>query len=534
MTSAAVAARLVGTWAAHGLRHVVVSPGSRSTPLALACAHRGDLEVHVVIDERSAAFFALGLARGEGAPVLLVCTSGSAPAHYHPAIVEAYEDGVPLIVASADRPARLHACGAPQTTNQRELFGSHVVGFWHVEAPEVVDSQHVVDTATEAWTTATAGYTGPVHVNVAFDEPLAQPPERFELVANASDSGRGVPVKSVELPAGDGVIVAGPRAQVPVDDVLAVGVPVLADPLSNLRSDSRTISTYDAWLRSPRIASSVRPDWVVRIGRPPTSKALGQWLASLDAPQWVLDPYGKRFDPFDTNPRFLAGAVLSGLRHNSSRRFLEYVDDLERSACAAIARFVEEAELFEGTLLSRLARSGGLFAASSMPIRDVDTFLTSGRPLRVFANRGVNGIDGQVSTAAGLAAAGAVQVAVVGDLAALHDLSGFALARRHDLCVVVVQNHGGGIFEYLPVAGTTEHFEELFVTPHAYRFESIAQMFDLPYQRVSSRDGLEMLEPRGLIEVEVPRARSVELHRALWSEIEASCAQVPRGLRRTA
>lgn len=539
---------LIETLAASGMIEVCVSPGSRSTPLALAAATQPALRLHVIVDERSAAFFALGMARESGRPVALICTSGSAAAHYHPAVIEAFERGAGLIVLSADRPAHLQGIGAAQTTCQKELFGSHVQHFEHVEvsADGASDGETV---ARRAWKHASGADAAPVHINVAFDEPLAEEPVPTRSRHVESEPVGGVGAAST-LPClkGEGVVIAGDGTPEP-DAVRAfaraVGAPVLADPLSGLRGYPETVSTYDAWLRSELVATRLRPGWIVRLGRAPTSKACNAWLSRHhDVMQLVVDPHGRRIDASRSATAFASGDVrgtLETLADGHQSRGSALAEEIEALSAAAVERVTASTAVwFEGaivrTLLSSVPDDAVVFAASSMPIRDIDTFHVESRPIRILANRGVNGIDGQISTAAGIAMShDGPTCALVGDLAVAHDLSALALLRQTDLKLVVVNNGGGGIFEYLPIAGATEHFERLFLTPQPLELRRAARALGVEAVTVTSpgqlRDGLAASGSR-LIEAPVQRDESVRLHRELFADIAVASERLFSGERR--
>lgn len=472
--NATACATLVDEWVRCGLRHAVIAPGSRSTPLALAFAARDDLVVHVVHDERVAAFVTLGLGL-DGVPAALVCTSGTAAANFLPAVVEAGLSDVPMLVLTADRPPELRGIGSPQTIDQIELYGRSVRWFHDVPVPDETDPSTWRPLAQRAVSVAAAG---PVHLNLPFREPLVgtvgEVPEPI---------GPPLPVPRARAVNGQvaaqydhqrGIVVAGGRSGVSAAEVAAfaerVGWPILADPCSGLRSSGAAVTAFDSMLRYREFADAHAPEVVVRVGRAPASKVLSQWLVAVGAP--VLQVGG----PGVVNPErnvvaecslddlaALSGAAntpwLSRWQHADTRAeqtFDRLLSDQVNEP--AVARAVSRLASDEGV---------GLVAASSMPIRDVEWF---GGPVTAHANRGANGIDGVMSTALGMALGGSPTIVLVGDIAFVHDSNTLvALTRRPaDLRIVVVDNGGGGIFNFLPQASELpiERFEQLFGTPH--------------------------------------------------------------------
>lgn len=560
------ARRVVAAACAGGVRHAVISPGARSSPLALACGRAEGLSAHVVLDERSAAFFALGLALQTRAPVLIVATSGSAPAHWHPAVVEAAAAQVPLVLLSADRPPELHDCGANQTTEQRGLFGAHVRADVDLGAPHPAGLEAVALRVAAAVDRALWPQPGPVHVNAPFREPLLPEAEALEAVP-APGGGLPRPVMrsaprivlprdrvqamARRLSGRPGLIVCGPRpgtrgglAEAVAELAERLACPVLADPLSGLRfgAHDRTyvIGGYDAFLRSRAWAGSARPEWVLRIGALPVSRVLAEYLAMHpEAEHWLVVESGDWPDPghrarrvVHANPawlcRALAGAVEKPVPKAWAARFLEqevrvseWLEEheadlpMEWRALAALTVVVED-----GTTV---------FCGNSLVVRDVDSFLNGGsRVLHFVGQRGVGGIDGHLSVAAGLAAGGASGVvALVGDLAAFHDLTGLGLLRERDVTVVVFANGGGGIFDLLPQAGLPEH-ERLWRTPQPWSLKRAARLFGLPFRRVEEADDFAkaLLAARrvtgpAMIEVRVDLMHSLEARRSFWRWAEA-------------
>jgi len=563
----ALASAFVEELARGGVRHAVVSPGSRSTPLAVALWRQPEVEVSVILDERSAAFFALGAAQTTGAPVAMLCTSGTAAANYHPAICEADESALPLIALTADRPPELRGIGAGQTIDQLKLYGSSVRWFCEVGTHEADDEGllHYRSVACRALTAARGEpRPGPVHLNLPWREPLAPLPVEGAVTATDPLALRGrdprplTAVTPLDLEpsaflldevaghireARSGVIVAGRQLDAELREPLAAlasatGYPLLAEPTSQLRCGphdrSHVISTYDQLLRDEDFRESVEPQLVLRFGGMPTSKPLRAWLATCGADQIVVDPRCGWNEPtrkaaalLRADPTELAAgwaARLGDEGRPAPSRWLE-ADHAAREAI--VAELDDLDELSEPGLhlaLGRAHRDGDLvYTASSMPIRDQEAFLPPADTDALFlCNRGTNGIDGLVSSGIGAAhASGRPTTIVSGDLGLLHDIGGLAALRDVSVPVriVVVNNDGGGIFGFLPQADALAagEFEALLGTPRGVDVSRAAQLFDLPCQRLGNLDELPkaLAAGTGLIEVTVDRQANVEIHRRL-------------------
>jgi 2-succinyl-5-enolpyruvyl-6-hydroxy-3-cyclohexene-1-carboxylate synthase len=556
-----------------GVRDVVVCPGSRSAPLALAAAEASpDVRSWVVLDERVAGFFALGLALESGRPTGVLVTSGSAGTHLFPALVEAWASGIPLVVLTADRPWELHGFGAPQTMPQAGLFGRFVRTSESLPVPEASSAafRHLRAVASRALSTSTGRPSGPVHLDVPFREPLAPVPDapvppgldrealegrgdgpflRTVLPAPLPPAAELESVRRRLAAAERGVVVVGPRARADrlgtAAHALAAsyGYPLLAEVASNVRwaAGQPAVAHLDLLLRNEGWALSARPDLVVRLGGGLTSRRVTEWLDGSGA-EVVLVSEGT--EPVD--PQHRAGLVLEGdavgiceaLTAATAPRRATWADGFlradARAESAVASALLAERRLTEPgvarTVVSALPAGARLVLGSSMPIRDVDAFAaTPAGPVRVLANRGLNGIDGNVSTALGVAtASGAPTVALVGDLAFLHDLGALVHARRAGLplTVVVVNNDGGGIFSFLPIAGSTPRFETLFGTPHGTDLAAAAALGDARFLRAETpaelaaaledagRPGLRIVEARV-----VDRATNVEVHHALGAAV---------------
>jgi 2-succinyl-5-enolpyruvyl-6-hydroxy-3-cyclohexene-1-carboxylate synthase len=495
-------ATLVDEWIRHGLRHAMVAPGSRSTPMVLALTARTDLEVHVFHDERSASFAALGVALATRVPAALLCTSGTASTHFHAAVVEAHQSGVPMLVLTADRPPELHGVGAPQTIDQTRLYGDAVRWFGDPGVP--ADEQRTTwrDFASTAWTRATGDLPGPVHLNLQFREPLVGAPGELpteQIVPSPSPLPADVDGVVGLVDHVRGVIVAGNGVDEPhLVQVLAdaTGWPVLADPLSGCQMLDAAVVRFDSVLRHTEFATAHRPDVVVQLGMPPASKVLAQWLGSSAATHVAVSPVGLVSDPNLVGARQVhspIGAFCSQLVHvagvASDRTWLEAWRTADRLARAAIdANLGAEQTLSEPgiarAITANVPADGHLVVASSMPVRDVEWFGTPRSDITVHANRGANGIDGLIATAIGVAiGSGAPTVALLGDIAFCHDLSSLTAlgTRQLDLSIVVVDNDGGGIFSFLPQATTLpdDVFEQVFGTPHGTDIVEVARALGL-------------------------------------------------------
>jgi 2-succinyl-5-enolpyruvyl-6-hydroxy-3-cyclohexene-1-carboxylate synthase len=569
------AATLVDEWARAGMTDAVVAPGSRSAPLALALARDGRVRVHVVVDERSAAFRALGLGLGSGRPALVLCTSGTAAANFHPAVVEASHARVPLLVCTADRPAELRAAGAGQTIDQNRLYGDAVRWFCDPGPPGDEPGCGVTwrALASRAIAETFGPPPGPVHLNLPFREPLV-PTGAAPVDAPGRPDGRpwtrSTPASSAPGVADvtaladlvrahpRGLLVAGWGAAVAPTTAArfaaAAGWPVLGDPLSQLRTGDLSISTYEALLRTPRFASTHIPDLVVRVGAALTSKVATEWL-NPTVPQILIDPDGVWLDPAHAVQTRLAvdadalldrvGETLRGRRHHRSRWLTDWMA-AERSARTAIDAVFDSGpaghggrDLCEGQiardLASALPDGATLVVGSSLPVRALEWCMAPRDGLRVLANRGANGIDGFVSTVLGVAHASlpSPTVGLCGDLSFLHDINGLLAANpigeRCPATFVVVDNNGGGIFSYLPPSELAE-FEQLFATPHNLDIVEIAKAHGAIAERVDdarklgevlvSSERFDSAEPRVFV-VPVDRHRSVAQHRALWEAVAA-------------
>lgn len=535
-----------------GVRDVVFSPGSRSTALAILFTAYKKFSTYMNLDERSAGFFALGLAKASRRPVVLVCTSGSAGAHYLPALAEAKHSRVPLIVITADRPAELRAVGAPQTMKQANLFGEFVAYYEELAAPtESTPNVYPRTVIQKAVLAATDVAPAPVHINVPVSEPLMPDTDESHFTMGRSQRGfRIIPGQMTaalpELPVGRrGLFLCGPdyRGDSYAADIVKLAeawqVPILADPLSPVRrfTHSHIIDSYDAFLSSDEVKADIKPDFMVLFGQIPVSKRVQQFMRLHNDVLCVqVDPAVEyRNAALTTNvvvrsdvALFCREALAQMLPTDVTEataytaRWQEY----QRRMRTQLSTVASEPFLFEGRIISllqkQMPKDSRLLAANSMTIRDMDYFWTAGSAdVELLGNRGVNGIDGTVSTALGIAAAGKRTVMVTGDLSFLHDMNGLIMGKTHRIPLVIVlfNNDGGGIFEYLPQR-ESPHFDYLFATPHGLDFSGLAQLTGLRYCKAESYEAFNRMLAEALsgddiylIEVPTDRARSRELHR---------------------
>ncbi|GMV94806.1 MAG: 2-succinyl-5-enolpyruvyl-6-hydroxy-3-cyclohexene-1-carboxylate synthase [Candidatus Hydrogenedentota bacterium] len=565
-----------------GVDRFVLSPGSRCTPLTLAVAEHPRAKSVIHFDERGTAFFALGQARALGGPVALVCTSGTATANYLPAIVEAAQSLVPLIVLTSDRPPELLDTGANQTIDQNQLYGRYARCYHAVPCPDRAIAPEVLLTAVDhAVHRAKSAPQGPVHLNCAYREPLApvESGEDFEsyLSGIATWRSQGRPyttcartehavtpedaqfLTDLLRSAQRGVIVAGQMDAQVADEVLtlgqALGWPILADVTSGLRlgtAGTTVVHHVDQLLHAPQVRELLTPDVVLHFGGPVTSKRLMQQLELRPPEHYIrVADHPLRHDPIhrvtlriQTDPRTFCIGLASACR---STRAVEWTQTLlawNDAASAAIDAHLNPAlEISEPGLARQIARlidqGNALFLGNSMPIRDMDMFGDpAGERVVVYANRGASGIDGNIATAAGIAQArGCTVTAVIGDLAALHDLNSLAVLRNREakVILIIINNDGGGIFHFLPVAERTDHFERYFGTPHGLAFASAAEQFGLKYARPNSVDSFTAayeaaceLPESSIIEVQTGRESNRTLHRELQEAVVAAIESHPK------
>lgn len=500
---------MIAGFVAAGVTHAVISPGSRSTPLALAMLRQPGLECTVAVDERSAAFFALGIAKASRRPVLLLSTSGTAPANWLPAIIEASQASVPLIAISADRPPELQNCGANQTIDQIGLFGAYVRGSHPLNAPHPgFDPDWLYRLAAHVVEQATWPYPGPVHVNQPFREPLL-PAEDVPAPEIPSGIAIGHPQLHVtpdaiarladRIGGRPGVIVCGelPAATHGFTDALTalaehLACPILAEPLSGLRfghhDRTRLLTRYNAWLPESDFAAALRPEWALRFGAFPVTRNLQNFLATITT-QILVDPWPRHNDPihrlthlFRADPLTTCQALLAARPQPRPQGWQDALAEQE-------ARLIDNAGAWHiPVLVAEIPADSALFIGNSLAIRQFDTHSgTADRAIHCYGNRGASGIDGNISTALGLSEIHGRVVALLGDLTCQHDLGGLALAAGRDAVIVAVNNSGGGIFDHLPQAALPE-FEKGWRTPQQISFEHAALSFGLGYARADDTE----------------------------------------------
>ena len=548
-TTATFCATLVDEWLHCGVRHAVVSPGSRSTPIALEIANRQEIEMHIFHDERSAAFAALGIAKASGVPAILVCSSGTAAVEFHPAVVEAHHSETPILICTADRPAELQGVGAPQTIDQQNLYGVAIRKFVNAEVANDSESHTWRHIARDLFATSLGDVQGPVHLNLRFREPLMG----FATNLPPRDANDAVITKKVALPSSrslrklnkaleseKGLIIAGPE-NYRVESILrlaeTLGWPIIADPRSGTRVPNKlVVAGADAILRDEDFSKRLRPDVVLRFGTLPASKVVNSWLLGSGANQVVITTTPSLTDPdrqcslhiVSDIDELCAGLVSVHSKESIRNRSLSWLDKwiaAEDSAQKAInAALADEPGLTEPgvarAIYALVPEASHLVVSSSMPIRDVEWFGAPRNGLRVHANRGANGIDGVVSTAVGVALATRQPTTLlIGDIALLHDVNGLInlASRKIDLRIVVIDNNGGGIFSFLPQAQTLDEtkFEKIFGTPHDANIKMLAQAHQInTHELTNISDLAEVLSQRGpwLARIVTDRQENVKVH----------------------
>ena len=582
-------AALVDEFYQLGVRHAVFSPGSRSTTMAMLFTEHEGFETYMNIDERSASFMALGIAKAHKEPTVLVCTSGSAVAHYLPAILEAQYSGVPLIVLSADRPHTLLHVGAPQTVDQQKIFGTAVNYYEELAVPQEAHYYtYPRQVARKAYMKAMDTKKGPVHINVPLFEPLVP-----ELDSKHFEAGRS-PFNVVKPHYSSGcnydnlsrishvnntsskhdnflarykniLILAGPQVDVAeaksiLSFATTLQAPILADPLSNVRRCNKTdaidanhefainrsndtdvtqkkyfsdvvISTYDAFLADKELWPILKPDCVIQFGQIVVSKRVQQMVSSWDNVEYIeVNPTMDSMNPTGKTTMHMQASIdvftnLYGVQ-NESQAYLGKWQYLETAGKEKLGTAIEEPSCFEGRTICELQQhissNAQVLVANSMSIRDFDYFWFSGESTAVlYGNRGVNGIDGTISTALGLATNGLPTYLVTGDLSLFHDLNGLAVAKTHNLNLTIIlhNNDGGGIFEYLPQKGT-KHFDYLFSTSQGLDYSGAAKLYGCGYTKIASPDELSTVlanvsSESGVHIIEIPTNReySRQLHK---------------------
>ena len=529
---------------AYGVREVVISPGSRSTPLAIAFEAHPNIKTWIHPDERSAAFFALGLIKGSERPVAILCTSGTAAANYTPAIAESQISRIPLIVLTSDRPHELRSVGAPQAINQVNMFANYIN--FQFDMPVADGSQEMLNTINYQMQIASqylyGPHRGPIHFNLPFREPLT--PD-LEMTENLKSEHKILPhyqknidiqdIKNV-LKDKKGLIIVGDMQHQAVDQILTYAtihdLPILADPLSQLRkfNHPNVITTYDLLYRSHL---NIDADFIIRVGKPVISKKLNQWLTRTNAFQ-ILVQNNDKIDVFPTPPHISyeisANDFFRSLVNEPTvnrKDWIERWQSIEAQSRKAITQHMSQAtdeSAFVSTLIQKLTKDDALFVSNSMPIRDVDNLLFDSE-VEVYANRGANGIDGVISTALGMAVHKRVTL-LIGDLAFYHDMNGLLMAKLNDIHIniVILNNDGGGIFSYLPQKTAAEqYFERLFGTPTGLNFEYTAMLYDFSFKRLNSVTDFSQVSFSNMnsyiYEILTNREDNLEQHQLLYKKL---------------
>ncbi|MGF1458152.1 MAG: 2-succinyl-5-enolpyruvyl-6-hydroxy-3-cyclohexene-1-carboxylic-acid synthase [Leptolyngbyaceae cyanobacterium] len=563
---------LVATLAHLGVKTVVISPGSRSTPLVMAFARHQQIQAVPILDERSASFLALGAAKASGTPTVLVCTSGTAGANYFPAVIEAYESEIPLIVLTADRPPELRDCTSGQTIDQQKLFGRFVRSYRDLSLPEATQSQlrYLRQAIAHSCRLSLAPVAGPVHINCPFRDPLA--PSTTESTPTASlvntiskDLFNHLAPTSVSPVASGnvlpklfgqtarGLIIVGPHPLPSVEKAQSwcqaiatlssrLGWPVLTDGLSPLRNyaalNSQLITTYDFLLRHGHHAQALLPEQVLQVGALPTSKVLRQWLAEADPQRWILSQSDRNLDPLHGQSTTLALSVeqLTAAMAEHQPAAGEYGQAWKTRQALAQTRLKQQFDslntLFEGKVSYQLSRllppQTPIMIANSMPVRDVEWFWSlNDAHILPFCSRGANGIDGTLSTALGITHEHGAAVLLTGDLALLHDSNGLlnAQQRASHLTILLINNQGGGIFESLPIAQFEPPFERFFAMPQQIDFSRLAAAHHLEYILItdwnSLAEHLKALPLTGvrILEIRCDRASDTQFRINLLADI---------------
>ena len=529
---------------AYGVREVVISPGSRSTPLAIAFEAHPNIKTWIHPDERSAAFFALGLIKGSERPVAILCTSGTAAANYTPAIAESQISRIPLIVLTSDRPHELRSVGAPQAINQVNMFANYIN--FQFDMPVADGSQEMLNTINYQMQIASqylyGPHRGPIHFNLPFREPLT--PD-LEMTENLKSEHKILPHYQKNIDIQDiknilkdkkGLIIVGDMQHQAVDQILTYAtihdLPMLADPLSQLRkyNHPNVITTYDLLYRSHL---NIDADFIIRVGKPVISKKLNQWLTRTNAFQ-ILVQNNDKIDVFPTPPHISyeisANDFFRSLVNEPTvnrKDWIERWQSIEAQSRKAITQHMSQAtdeSAFVSTLIQKLTKDDALFVSNSMPIRDVDNLLFDSE-VEVYANRGANGIDGVISTALGMAVHKKVTL-LIGDLAFYHDMNGLLMAKLNDIHinVVILNNDGGGIFSYLPQKTAAEqYFERLFGTPTGLNFEYTAMLYDFSFKRLNNITDFSQVSFSNMnsyiYEILTNREDNLEQHQLLYKKL---------------
>jgi len=563
-----------------GVKYASISPGSRNTPLTIAFAKNKKIKTYIHIDERSSGFFALGLAKASGTPVAIVCTSGTATAELYPAIIEAYQQRVPLIVCTADRPPELLDMGANQTINQRNIYKNHIRYFNDVglPTPTVKKIQQLKNTAQRAVLESTAKSRGPVHLNFPFRKPFEPKTYTDEIDSKILEfSNKKIKQNKAVINLLDkdiskqpwfnkiirqikkskkGLIIVGPENYnskfLKNCQTLShkLGYPVLADGTSQLRfgrhPKENIITVFDAFLRSNKFVQNHQPDIILQFGRTITSKGLDTFLEKCDAPRFMINEYGDWFDPSDQavgsyacKPYLFCEKILEHInlntQHKKNHIWLKSFKNAEAVSLKLKNRIVDNSSFpNEGRIINEIIKTVPddcqIMLSNSMPVRDFDYFASNtNKKIVIFNNRGASGIDGITSTALGISAAGnKPTVLITGDLAFYYDMNGLLSARNYKipLVIVLINNNGGGIFEILPISNYKEIFNKYFVVPHNMDFSPFVKAYGGRYKGIKSWKDFNISlrsairsKKLNVIEVKTNASKSLQIRKKFWKAV---------------
>lgn len=562
-----------------GVQHACVSPGSRSTPLTYVLARHRKIKSFVHFDERSSAFFALGLAKATGKPVLVVTTSGTAVAELYPAIIEAYQQRTPLIICTADRPAELIGTGANQTINQHNIFKNHIRWFRDLGLPSIseVGFHHLQKIALRAYRISSIEDRGPVHLNFPFRKPLEPfsytdkvgkrilqiKSHRLDKHGNKSfhsEIEKSVLFKklvSIVLESDKGLILAGPlennlhliKKLKQLSSFLKY--PIIADGISQLRfgagkKDKTLISNFTSILSSEKFIKEHTPEIIIQFGRTPTSSYLESFLENTDAKRYLVNTYGDNYDPMrnaigiiKADPIEFCSLLISKLKEEGFERnksdWLKKIVKADEFSDKIKLRIIDRAKFpNEPSIIKEVIKSiptgSSVMIGNSLPVRDLDYFVSKiSKRIVVHFSRGASGIDGVTSTALGIAVKKNPAVFITGDLSFLHDLNSLSIAATYNIptVIIVINNNGGGIFKSLPIASRDRHFEKFFIAPHNLELGEIVKSFRINYKLIKSRRSLQsqikstiLKKIPTVLEIQTDAAKSVELRQKIFSQVK--------------
>lgn len=564
--------------AALGVKYACISPGSRSTPLTYILSKNRKIKSFIHIDERSSAFFALGLAKASGKPVIVVTTSGTAVAELYPAIIEAYQQRTPLIICTADRPPELIGTGANQTINQHNIFANHIRWFRDLGLPSIseIALTHLQKIAVKAYQTCLIADKGPVHLNFPFRKPL-EPGSHTDAVnkktvrlkpqrnsfkkssSNIQGKQSGLINKIIEelIRFERGIIIIGPMEyDKKISDAIKklsriLNYPVFADGLSQLRfgikkNDGNIVTNFNSILRSENFKKHFEPDMILHFGRTPTSSTIEDFLTEATADRYLINPFGDNFDQtrnakaiIRSDPDNFCNTVYEKLkeikiRHRKSNYLNNFIKadaliEKIKSRLIARAKFPNETSIIR-QIIDSLPSGSNIFIGNSLPVRDLDNFVSTYSKRFIFHfNRGASGIDGITSTALGVASHSKPSVLITGDLSFIHDLSALISVNKYSirLIIIVINNNGGGIFESLPIAKNDDKFSEYFVTPHDMDFGRMINSFSIEYAAITSLKKLNSSIRYGLtknksvvLEIKTDAKKALELRDKYFNEVQ--------------